>query len=134
MPTYVDSSVIISALKDETRTQDAQEFLMSADELLTSWLTYVEVRRNIWQSPNVGMAKRARKELDEQMERIELVAIVEADWRSAADIAELTQLKSLDAVHVAIANKFNPDDMKFLTVDKKQAEVARQLGFAVVGA
>lgn len=134
MPTYVDSSVIISALKDETRTQDAQEFLMSADELLTSWLTYVEVRRNIWQSPNVGMAKRARKELDEQMERIELVAIVEADWRSAADIAELTQLKSLDAVHVAIANKFNPDDMKFLTFDKKQAEVARQLGFAVVGA
>ena len=80
------------------------------------------------------MAKRARKELDEQMERIELVAIVEADWRSAADIAELTQLKSLDAVHVAIANKFNPDDMKFLTFDKKQAEVARQLGFAVVGA
>ena len=134
MPTYVDSSVIISALKDETRTQDAQEFLMSADELLTSWLTYVEVRRNIWQSPNVGMAKRARKELDEQMERIELVAIVEADWRSAADIAELTQLKSLDAVHVAIANKFNPDDMKFQTFDKKQAEVARQLGFAVVGA
>lgn len=134
MPTYVDSSVIISALKDETRTQDAQEFLMSADELLTSWLTYVEVRRNIWQSPNVGMAKRARKELDEQMERIELVAIVEADWRSAADIAELTQLKSLDAVHVAIANKFIPDDMKFLTFDKKQAEVARQLGFAVVGA
>ena len=119
MPTYVDSSVIISALKDETRTQDAQECLMSADELLTSWLTYVEVRRNIWQSPNVGMAKRARKELDEQMERIELVAIVEADWRSAADIAELTQLKSLDAVHVAIANKFNPDDMKFLTFDKK---------------
>ena len=37
MPTYVDSSVIISALKDETRTQDAQEFLMSADELLSSW-------------------------------------------------------------------------------------------------
>ena len=107
---------------------------MSADELLTSWLTYVEVRRNIWQSPNVGMAKRARKELDEQMERIELVAIVEADWRSAADIAELTQLKCLDAVHVAIANKFNPDDMKFLTFDKKQAAVARQLGFAVVGA
>ena len=80
------------------------------------------------------MAHQARRVFDAQMERIELVEVGEADWRSAADIAELTQLKSLDAVHVAIANKFNPDDMKFLTFDKKQAAVARQLGFAVVGA
>lgn len=134
MPTYVDSSVIISALKDETSTLDAQYFLKSADELLTSWLSYVEVRRNLWQSPNRAIAQLARHEFDEQMERIELIDIVEADWRSAADIAESTQLKSLDAVHLAVATKFNPDDVSFLTFDKKQASVARQMGFSVVGA
>lgn len=134
MPTYVDSSVIVSALIGETRAEEAQELLGSRDDLLSSWLTYVEVRRNLFRGNYKDRVRVARSEFEEQLEKIELVDIGEADWRNAADIAELTRLKSLDAVHVAIANKFNPDDMNFLTFDKKQAEVARQLGFAVVGA
>jgi predicted nucleic acid-binding protein len=134
MPAYVDSSIIVSALIGETRAEEAQELLRSRGDLLTSWLTYVEVRRNLLRGNYKERISVARSEFDEQMERIELVDIVEADWRSAADIAEVTQLKSLDAVHVAVANKFNSEDMNFLTFDKRQASVARQLGFSVVGA
>lgn len=134
MPAYVDSSIIVSALIGETRAEEAQELLRSRGDLLTSWLTYVEVRRNLLRGNYKERISVARSEFDEQMERIELVDIVEADWRSAADIAEVTQLKSLDAVHVAVASKFNSEDMNFLTFDKRQASVARQLGFSVVGA
>ena len=91
MPAYVDSSIIVSALIGETRAEEAQELLRSRGDLLTSWLTYVEVRRNLLRGNYKERISVARSEFDEQMERIELVDIVEADWRSAADIAEVTQ-------------------------------------------
>jgi predicted nucleic acid-binding protein len=134
MPAYVDSSVIVAALIGENRASEAQSLLRSDDVVISSWLTYVEVRRNLLWGTYRDRVRQARLEFDEQINLIELIDVVEADWRSAADIAESTQLKSLDAVHLAVANKFNPEDVSFLTFDKKQASVARQMGFSVVGA
>jgi len=134
MPAYVDSSVIVAALIGENRASEAQSLLRLDDVVISSWLTYVEVRRNLLRGTYRDRIRQARLEFDEQINLIELIDVGEADWRSAADIAELTQLKSLDAVHLAVANKFNPDYVSFLTFDKKQASVARQMGFSVVGA
>jgi predicted nucleic acid-binding protein len=62
------------------------------------------------------------------------VVIDESDWNLASEIAESTLIKSLDSLHLAIARNLGLKNLSFLTFDKKQASVARQMGFSVVGA
>lgn len=52
----------------------------------------------------------------------------------AATIAEQTGVRSLDAVHLAAARRAGGNAITFLTFDLRQAQAARTLGFAVVGA
>lgn len=134
MPVYVDSSVLVSALFDEEQSAIARDALRWQEIFYVSWLTFVEVRRKIASDAKVEEIQRVKSEFNERLLQIQMAEIGRPDWRLAAEIAESTLLKSLDALHLAVASNLELQNLTFLTFDKKQAEVARQLGFAVVGA
>jgi predicted nucleic acid-binding protein len=52
----------------------------------------------------------------------------------AAAIAELTGARTLDALHLAAAQRVGGPAVPFLTFDVRQARAARGLGLTVVGA
>ena len=65
------------------------------------------------------------------------MAIVELDettCESAAAIAEVTGVRTLDALHLACAARLGGTALAFLTYDLRQAQAARSLGYTVLGA
>lgn len=134
MPTYFDSSVAIAALLEEDRSVEARQFLETDDQYLISWLSHVEIRRNLARARESLANQFIRERFLSRFEAMLVATIDENDWRLAAEIAESTLLKSLDALHLAVASNLELQNLTFLTFDKKQADVARQLGFSVVGA
>jgi predicted nucleic acid-binding protein len=67
---------------------------------------------------------------------LEVLSIVELDEIScedAAQIAEMTGVRSLEALHLAVAQRIGGPAVPFLTFDVRQAQAARALGLTVVG-
>ena len=65
------------------------------------------------------------------------LSIIELDadtCRTAASIAEASGLRTLDALHLAAAQRVAEPGMRFLTFDLRQARAARALGLEVVPA
>ena len=134
MPTYVDSSVIVSALLNESRAVEAWDYLDRDFVRLTSLLTYVEVRSAIARSSTKLDKTELMRRFDENMKSVRILGPVRSDWYRAADISENHLLRSLDALHLALAKKIGDAAISFLTFDKRQADAARAMGFSVVGA
>ncbi len=69
------------------------------------------------------------------LEDIAAFGIVELDGvtcEAAADIAELTGARTLDALHLAAARRIGGAAVPFVTFDLRQAQAARILGLAVL--
>jgi uncharacterized protein len=65
------------------------------------------------------------------------LSIVELDrvtCEAAATVAEVTGVRTLDALHLAAAQRVGGPAVPFLTFDARQAQAARALGLTVVGA
>jgi predicted nucleic acid-binding protein len=65
---------------------------------------------------------------------LSVVELDEATCETAAPIAELTGVPTLDALHLAAAQRVGGAAVPFLTLDLRQAQAARALGLTVVGA
>ena len=134
MAAYVDSSVLVSALFNEERSFEAKQHLRNSKELISSWLTFVEVRRRIALESKPTELTIIREYFDDQLTKILLSGVEESEWCLAAQIAESSKVKSLDAIHLAVASSLKINGLMFLTFDKRQANAARAMGFSVVGA
>jgi predicted nucleic acid-binding protein len=132
--TYLDSSAWIKRYVEEAGSDLVAETVEEDPILLTCAIAEVEVRRNLERLvPDEALALRARF-----LEDLTLcnVAQIDADLiRIAAGIAESTLARSLDALHLATAQRVGGGrGLTFLTFDHRQARVARDLGFSVAGA
>ena len=133
MTTYVDSSALLKLYVDEADSDDAQRILDADPVLATAWLTLVEVRRNLSRLLDGSTLTRARETCERDFDAIAVINLDERGWRRAADIAEFTGVRSLDALHLAAALQLQIPDLAFCTFDLRQAQAARQLGLRVVG-
>jgi len=134
MPTYVDSSALLKRYLDEPDSDEAQALLDQADGVFTSRVTVVEVSRGIARIDS-PMERRTSKTLF--MHDLSLMFLIEADAQGcelAAEFAERTSLRSLDAIHVASAERALGPNATFVTFDIRQAKAARELGLTVKGA
>lgn len=62
--------------------------------------------------------------------------IVELDATTcdrAGDLAETLHVRTLDALHLAVAERAGAGTLPFLTYDVRQAQAARSLGWTVLG-
>jgi len=134
MTTYVDSSALTKLYVDEPASALAVEILSVDPVLATSMLSFVEVRRALARHFTGINLVRARELFEADLDRMALIEPTESIWNYAADIAEELGVRSLDAVHLAVAKRLEVASLRFVTFDIRQAQAARLLGLNVVGA
>jgi predicted nucleic acid-binding protein len=134
MTTYVDSSALAKLYVDEPASALAVEILSVDPVLVTSMLTVVEVRRALARHFTGINLIRARETFEADLDRMALIQPTESTWTYAADIAEELEVRSLDALHLAVAKRLQIAALRFVTFDIRQAQAARLLGLDVVGA
>ena len=112
----------------------ARELLASDPVLLTARLTLVEVRRNIARILSGSRADTMRAAFKRDISAFGIIELDQETCESAAALAEMTGVRSLDAIHLAAARRIGSGPIGFLTFDLRQAQTARGLGFTVLGA
>jgi predicted nucleic acid-binding protein len=133
MTTYVDSSALMKRYIDEPDSEDAVALLERDAVLVTSWVTMVEVRRNLSRLLRDRALEQARRQLTIDLDAMALVSVDEATCAAAAQIAESSGVRSLDSIHLATAQRLFLPSLSFVTFDHRQANAARSLGFTVLG-
>ena len=132
MTLYVDTSALIKRYIAE-RDSDVAEKLMATDPVLvTSWLTEVELRRNLTRLLEGNELLTARRQVQADLDAFALVNLDGVTCNDAARVAEQTLCRSLDALHVAAARRAG-ESTTFLTFDVRQAQAARSAGLTVIG-
>ena len=133
MTTYVDSSALLKSYFEEPDSLVAERLLNSDPVLVTSWVSFVEVRRNLARVLMGAELREAKAQFVADLDSMALVAVDEATCRTAAQIGEQLGVRSLDAIHLACAQRLAIPSMPFITFDLRQAQAARSLGFTVLG-
>lgn len=120
---YVDTSCLVAIVFGEPGAEDLAERLASFDELLSSNLLEAELR-----------ASFAREKVP-----MEPAILTWLTWvlparplsREIAHVLSTGYLRGADAWHLACALYLvgSPGEIAFLTLDERQAEAARRLGF-----
>ena len=108
--------------------------LRSDPSLLTARHTIVEVRRNLARLLEEREAATARAAFLEDLGVLSIVELDDTTCELATAIAEVTGVRTLDALHLAAAQRVGGAAVPFLTFDLRQAQAARGLGLTVVGA
>ena len=134
MSIYVDSSALLKRYIDEPDSDTADSLLRSDPSLLTARHTLIEVRRNLARLLGERDASAARSAFLKDVAVLSIVELDEGTCEAAAGIAETTGVRSLDALHLAAAQRAGGPGLPFLTFDVRQAQAARSLGLTVVGA
>jgi predicted nucleic acid-binding protein len=132
--TYVDSSALLKRYVEESDSGAADALLRADRELLTARHAIVEVRRNLARLLSGRALAAARRAFAEDLRSISIIELDEATCESAAAIAESTSVRTLDALHLAAAQRISAPGVSFLTFDLRQAQAARSLGLTVVTA
>lgn len=134
MTLYVDSSALLKRYVPEADSSVAAQLLAADPVLVTSWITAVEVRRNLARLLDPAAARTARQLFNHDLDAFAMVLCDEAIANSAADIGETLGVRSLDAIHLASARQVRDETLVFVTFDLRQAQAARSLGLVVHGA
>lgn len=132
MTLYVDTSALLKRYVEERDSDAAGQHMASDPVLVTSWLTEVELRRNITRLLAGDELVRTRRLVQSDLDAFALVNLDVATCNEAARIAEQTLCRSLDALHLAAARRAG-ELTTLLTFDVRQAQAARSIGLAVVG-
>lgn len=133
MTLYVDSSALLKRYVDEPDSDRADRLLLSDPELVTARHTIVEVRRNLARLLSGGALSEARASFASDITAMSIVELDDHTCEMAATITEQSPLRTLDALHLAAAQRVGGTAITVLTFDIRQAQAARSLGFPVVG-
>jgi predicted nucleic acid-binding protein len=128
---YYDSSALLKRYLNEPESEFVLEHLREPDTKLASPLILVElssVFRRLRNGRKISAREHARlNELARQeLRSFGLQSSSEELFRQAAVVADLTGLKSLDAIHLASARMAGADLV--LTFDREMALAAKKIG------
>ena len=136
---YVDTSVIVSLLTDEPKTQACKDWFsglkqapMSGDWLITEFYSAIALKQRIGQ-----LRQKDVKATIHQFENltnnggIKLIPIARETFAKAGKLTQqYANTRAGDALHLSVAMQC--EAKAFVTLDNAQAASAKQLGFEVV--
>jgi uncharacterized protein len=131
---YVDSSALIKRYVAEEGSDQAEALLLADTEWVTGRHTLVEVALAIHRRLGDRERGLATTAFERDWERTFVVALDEAVCRRAAEFGIGTGARSLDALHLAAADRAGGRSLPILTFDIRLGLAARALGFNVIGA
>jgi predicted nucleic acid-binding protein len=136
---YADTSALLKRYLHEAFSEEFDAFFLNRGPLSVSRLGLVEARCSLARRRrnkliDRKLEQRAIKELQSDISdgALQLHAVADEQIAHAFHLIEslpTISLRSLDAVHLAIARDIHAD--AFATADKTQAEAAAALGFTV---
>ena len=132
MSLYVDASAVVKLYVHEPESDEAAELLHGP--WVSGRHTLVEVRRALSQALAGPELRVARDRFASDWERTSIVELDEHVCGAAAERAESTGVRALDALHLAAAELLGRDERSFVTFDQRLAAAARSLGWTVLGA
>jgi predicted nucleic acid-binding protein len=129
---YLDTSGLLKRYVDEPESELVDRQLTADPIWFTGRHTFVEVRRNLARLVPQGELAGMVAQFQEDWERMHIVELDETTCAMAADLAEITLARTLDALHLAAARRVGTADTAVLTFDLRLARIARDLGMRVV--
>jgi uncharacterized protein len=133
MSIYVDSSALLKLYFDEPGSTRAEELLSADATWVTARHTAVEVRRNLARELRAAELTAARQQFGRDWQNTAVVELTPEVCEAAAELAELTGARTLDALHLAAAKVVGGGALPVVTFDVRQAQAARSLGWVVLG-
>jgi len=130
---YIDTSALLKRYIDEEDSDACERILIGDPVWLSARHTWVEVIRNLAKLLRGTDRVRMKKTFGADWERFHVVEIDETTCRRAGELAESLQVRTLDALHLAAAERAGGSALTFLTYDARQAHAARSLGWTVLG-
>jgi uncharacterized protein len=119
---YLDSSAIVKLVVEEPQSTALRRHLRRRTPLVSSALARTEVLRALLLEGDVALA-RAR----DTLARIDMIRINDRILNAAGLLAP-SDLRSLDAIHLASAQQLGRDLGDLVTYDGRMVAAARQLG------
>ncbi len=134
MSLYTDGSALIKRYVAEDDSVAAESVLLADPEWVTGRHTFVEVMLAIHR--RLGDAERtvASAAFERDWQRTFVVALDDVVCRRAAELGIATGARSLDALHLAAAERAGGRSLPIVTFDVRLGTAARLLGFGVIGA
>lgn len=123
--TYLDSSAIVKLAVREPETDALRRHLRRRRTLLTSALARTEVLRALLPAGEGAVAAGQRV-----LSRLDLVRVNDQVLGGAGVLLPI-ELRSLDAIHLATAERIGRDLTEIVTYDQRMALVAQQMGYKV---
>lgn len=123
--TYVDSSAIVKLVVREAESPMLRRYLRSRRPLVSSALARTEVVRALLPLGD----RHVRRGLD-VLGRFELVRMTDRVLNAAGALLP-TDVRSLDAIHLATAQQLGHDLRHIVTYDDRMATAAQALGMRV---
>jgi predicted nucleic acid-binding protein len=134
MSLYVDTSALLKRYVEAPESTLTDRHPIADPVWITARHTWVEVRRSLACLLAPPQLSEATAQFREGWGRMHVVELDEATCLIAADLAEITLARTLDALHLAALRRVGESDTPLLTFDLRQARIARDLGIRVVGA
>lgn len=125
---YLDASAIVKLVVAEAHTADVERDAATRTALLSSRLSATEVMRAARRQPQ----RRVLQQVEDVLESFVLLDVTAAILKHAAMLVS-TELRTLDAIHLATALSLGLDNLDFLTYDTRLATAARTHGLSVIG-
>ena len=132
MSQYVDSSALLKRYIEEDDSDRAAEILESDPQWITGRHTWVEVVHNLSRLLAGRELVRIEAALRRDWRGMHVVELDRVTCERAAEIARTEAIRSLDALHLAAAQRVGTS-LRFVTFDVRQARAARALGLSVAG-
>ena len=126
MATYLDSSAIVKLAVREAESLALRRYLRRRRPLISSALARTEVLRALLPAGDEAV-NRGRSVL----QRIDLVRVNDRIL-NAAGVLRPSELRSLDAIHLATAEEIGDELTALVTYDDRMVKAARHLGYRIV--
>jgi predicted nucleic acid-binding protein len=133
MTLYVDSSALAKRYVVEPDSDAAEALLLEDPAWVTGNHTLVEVVLALSRRLADADAGPAIALFESDWRRTLVVGLDDGVCRRAAEIGRVTGSRSLDALHLASAERAGGRTLPILTFDVRLAKAARAIGFTVVG-
>jgi hypothetical protein len=131
---YVEASALLKLYLDEPESSLAEEILRGDGSWVSACFCAVEVRRNLARALSGDALADARAEFADDWAGTLSVEIDSAASDRAAELAEATGVRTLDALHLEAAERSGAAEelLPVVTFDRRLAGAARSLGWAVL--
>lgn len=123
--TYVDSSAIVKLVVAEPESKALRRYLARRQPLVSSALARTEVTRALMPSGEEAVTRG-----QDVLRRVQLLRVNDRVLSEAGRL-EPTELRSLDAIHLASASQLGASVGQIVTYDERMADAAKAIGWSV---